>query len=286
MASLKEFRSRIDSVNSTKRITSAMKMVAVAKLRRATSNVEFFKQYAKEVNSSACYVANQIKSENIFVHGNGNVSLHYVVLVTADRGLCGGFNTNNLKKFDAHVKDIVSNGKQVKVIGVGKKACQHISARYEEADIVFMNDAAFAPEPSQTVVQSVVDKIVSDLNFGLLGSCSVVYGEFVSAISQVAKIVNLVPFEFGDIDTTKQVNFDVDVDALAEQVLKQNIFSAIYLGMLENFASEQSARMNAMDNATRNATDMLNKLNVEYNRTRQAQVTNELIEIISGAEAL
>lgn len=286
MASLKEFRSRIDSVNSTKRITSAMKMVAVAKLRRATSNVDFFKKYAKEVNSSAGYIANQIKSENLFVHGNGNVNLHYVVLVTADRGLCGGFNSNNLKQFDAHVKNLRESGKIVKIIAIGKKSCQYIISRFDNEDIVYKNDSAFAPEPNQNVADVVVETIVNDLKSGKVGSCSIVYGEFVSAISQVAKTVNLVPFEFGDADLSKQVNFDVDVDLLAELVLKQNIFSSIYLGMLENFASEQSARMNAMDNATRNASDMLNKLNVEYNRTRQAQVTSELIEIISGAEAL
>ena len=293
MANLKDLKNRIASVQGTRRITSAMKMVAAAKLRKAQINAEAARPYAERMERMLGSLASGSQGENApkLLAGTGKDDTHLIVLVTSDRGLCGGFNGNLARDVRERIDSLTSAGKTVKLIIVGKKGVTLLRRDHEEK-IVATYEEISKPEPSFEGASTVCDKIMDMFNAGEFDVCTLVYNKFVSVLTQEVTPLQLIPFasEDGDAaeasDSDAQYEYEPEEEAILEALLPKNLSVQTFRAMLESFASEQGARMTAMDNATRNAGEMINKLSITYNRTRQAQITSELIEIISGAEAL
>ena len=297
MASLKELRNRIASVKATRKITQAMQMVAAAKLRRAQEAATSARPYAERM-SSVMSTLNKGMSDgggdtSPLLSGTGKDDVHLLVVMTAERGLCGGFNSNIARKARADVVRLREAGKTIKILCVGRKGADILKREFADAmletvDFKAVKQISFAE--AETVSRQVLDMFEA----GEFDVCTLYFSEFQSVISQIPTGQQLIPakFEESEDDTPAQsgsaaiYEYEPSQEEILDFLLERNIGSQIFRGLLENAASEQGARMSAMDNATRNAGEMIDKLTISYNRQRQAQITKELIEIISGAEAL
>ena len=292
MPSLKDLRNRIASVKATRKITKAMQMVAAAKLRRAQEAAVAARPYSERMamvlGNLASAVAGQDGAPKLLA-GTGSDQVHLLVVATAERGLCGGFNSSIARLAREHADKLLAAGKTVKIFTVGKKgndALKRLHGKYVVEATDFRGRKSINFEDAETVAK----KIISMFEAGEFDVCTLFFSEYRSVIQQVPTALPLIPAK---VDTSKSADlggaiYDVEPDenVVLDQLLPRNITVQMFRALLENAASEQGARMSAMDNATRNAGDMINKLTIKYNRQRQAQITKELIEIISGAEAL
>jgi len=293
MASLKDLRNRITSVKSTRRITSAMKMVAAAKLRRAQEQAEAARPYAERMErmlaSLAATVAANPESAPPMLGGTGRDDTHLIVMISSDRGLCGGFNSNLIRHTNRMIGQLERDGKTVKLLVVGRKGVSAMRRESRHRLVEGYEDLA-KPMPAFDQAETVAEKVTEMFQAGEFDVCTVVYNRFVSALEQLVTPLQLIPFasnvETGGAGDGSAYEFEPDEEEILTALLPRNLAVQLYRSMLESFASEQGARMTAMDNATRNAGDMIESLSLVYNRTRQAAITSELIEIISGAEAL
>jgi F-type H+-transporting ATPase subunit gamma len=289
MPSLKDFRVRIASVQSTKKITSAMKMVAASKLRRAQEAAESARPYAERMEKMLGNLAGSFRGQAgapKMMAGTGKDDVHLVVVMTANRGLCGGFNSNIIRNARALIRELKDKGKKVKILCVGRKGRDNLRRDYRD-DIV----DSFTEFGRKTVVfaeaAAVAAKVTELFNAGQFDIATLIYARFKSALTQVVSRQQIVPFPVPETGAAPApYEYEPSDKEILEDLLPRNLAIQIFRAMLENAASEQGARMTAMDNATRNAGDMIGSLTLKYNRTRQAMITKELIEIISGAEAV
>lgn len=296
MASLKALRNRIASVKSTQKITKAMKMVAAAKLRRAQAQAEAARPYATRMASMMGALA-EGASENpnapAMLVGNGSDKTHLIVVVTADRGLAGPFNSSINRAARARARKLESEGKTVRLFNVGRKGRDFF--RRDMRDKI-IGDVNFVGKKTIDFAdaEQIASRIIAAFGEGKFDVCTLMFNRFVSVMSQIPSETPLIPASADGAandnaaDGKPSADYEVEPDdgTLIDRLLPRNLAVQIYSALLESAAGEQSARMTAMDNATRNAGDMINRLTLNYNRTRQANITRELIEIISGAEAL
>ena len=286
MPSLKDLRNRIGSVKSTKKITSAMKMVAAAKLKKAQDNAEKTRPYASNmheiVESLTSSGVTQVKKFGTRNKDKKNILL---IVCSADRGLCGGFN-GSIIKYTKKLSDELSKNSNLSYVFVGKKAYQTLKRKYETSIVKFFTDIA-NPSIKFELSSSVRDLVLELFLSNKIDECHLIYTEFKSAITQNVKSHKLLPIEnSSESETSRTYEFEPSEENVLNEIIPRNIAIQIHSGLLENLASEQGSRMTAMDNATRNANDMIDNLTLLYNRSRQALITSELIEIISGAEAV
>jgi len=290
MPSLKSLRLRINSVKSTRKITQAMKMVAAAKLRRAQTQAEAARPYAERMErmlaSLGASVVGAPDAPKMLV-GTGADKVHLLVVVTAERGLCGGFNTNVGRFARAQVRALEAEGKTVKIITVGRKGAVYLKREFASrivAEISFANKKRIGFEDASEVSA----KISEMLDAGEFDVCTLIYNRFKNVISQTPVGQQLIPAPLPEVSAESgvQYEFEPTEEEILARLLPQNLGIQIYRALLDNAAGFYGSQMTAMDNATRNAGEMINKLTLNYNRTRQANITRELIEIISGAEAL
>ena len=286
MPSLKDLRNRIGSVKSTKKITSAMKMVAAAKLKRAQDNAEKTRPYALKMHEIVeSLTSSGVAQVKKFGERNKEKKNILLIICSADRGLCGGFN-GSIIKYTKKLSAELSKNSNLSYIFVGKKAYQTLKRKYEASIVEFFTDIA-NPSIKFELSSSVRDLVLELFLSNKIDECHLIYTEFKSAISQTVKSHKLLPIEnSGEIKKTKTYEFEPSEENVLNEIIPRNIAIQIHSGLLENLASEQGSRMTAMDNATRNANDMIDNLTLLYNRSRQALITSELIEIISGAEAV
>ena len=291
MPSLKDLKNRIESVKNTRKITKAMQMVAAAKLRRAQEAAEAGRPYAERFNAVLGSLAASVggsDSSPMLLRGTGSDQTHLLVVMTAERGLCGGFNSNIAKLAKQHAADLVAAGKTVKIITVGKKGRD--SMKRDLGDYYLEHvDLSEVKRIGYSNAQDIAKGVLSRFEAGEFDVATIFYARFINVVSQVPTSQQIIPASFeateGDAAATLY-DYEPDEEAILADLLPSGVATQIFSALLENGASEQGARMSAMDNATRNAGDMIDKLTIEYNRSRQAVITNELIEIISGAEAL
>ncbi|MFN8702294.1 MAG: F0F1 ATP synthase subunit gamma [Rhodospirillales bacterium] len=291
MATLKALRMRIASVKSTQKITSAMKMVAAAKLRRAQEQAEAARPYAlrmgRMLGSLAASMTAGAGAPKLLA-GTGADKVHLLVVATSDRGLCGGFNSTIVRLVRSDIRKLQAEGKTVKLLCVGRKGREQLRRDY--ANLIVGSIAELnRKRRSFADATRVSDKVLAMFDAGEFDVCAFYYARFKSAISQIPTRLQLVPFvpsEAPANDTGASYEYEPEEGEILEALLPRNLAVQVYGGLLENGASEQGARMSAMDSATRNAGDMIKKLTLNYNRSRQASITKELIEIISGAEAV
>ena len=292
MANLKELKNQIDSVRSTRKITQAMKMVAASKLRRAQESAESARPYSEKISKIMSSLAISMKDSDVALDlllGNKDTSVHIIIAVTSDRGLCGGFNSSIVKAVKNKVKDLKEKNLDFKIICLGKKGADILMGLFGDNVISSEN---INDKNSYTLSEDISALLVKKLDNKEFGTCSVIYNQFKSAISQIVTEHSLIPCtidsEEDENSQDGEINFEFEPDekGILSELLPKNLSIQIYKAILESGAGEQGARMAAMDNATRNAGEMIDKLNLSYNRQRQAIITGELIEIISGAEAL
>ena len=291
MASLDDLKKRIASVKSTQKITKAMKMVAAAKLRRAQESAEKGRPYSEKMNNIILNLSSGISDkENApkLLSGSGNDKVHLCVVMTSDRGLCGGFNSNIIKKAKSYFAKLVEDGKDLKIITVGSKGNDQLKRAYGDkiiANISFKDSKHANYFDADKVGKMVIEKFGAE-EFDV---CTIFYNQFKNVITQIPQAQQIIPLNVENSEDDKSEDsyeFEPDEDEILSNLLPKNISTQIFKAMLENSASEQGSRMSAMDNATRNAGEMVDKLTIQYNRSRQAAITKELIEIISGAESL
>ena len=297
MPSLKDLKIRINSVKSTQKITKAMKMVAASKLRRAQEAAEAARPYAERMEKVLNGLGQAVKNQpgaSPLLAGTGKDDVHLVIVATSERGLCGGFNTNIVKAAKAHILKLVGEGKTVKILCIGKKG--HVVIRREFEDkIIGLKDMSAVKRLGFSDAQPIAAEVLAMFERGEFDVATLFYAKFQSALVQVTTKQQLIPASLEDAANENDAaddlagavyDYEPSEEAILDDLLPRNVAVQIYRGLLENAASEQGARMTAMDNATRNAGDMIDGLTITYNRTRQANITKELIEIISGAEAL
>ena len=291
MPSLKDLKTRINSVKSTQKITSAMKMVAAAKLRRAQDSAEKGRPYAdrmQQIVNSLANKADPISAPQLLV-GNGNDNTHLLVVVSADRGLCGGFNGTITRQTRTEVARLRGEGKTVKLLMVGRKSADALRRELGDSYIDSL-EGIQGTAVEYADAASIGETVRNGFEAGEFDVCTVIFNKFKSAISQEVTLKRLIPAEVGedtqDDDAGVSYEYEPDEEELLAAVLPRNISTQVYSALLESSAAELAARMTAMDNATRNAGDLIERLTLVYNRTRQATITKELIEIISGAEAV
>ncbi|KAB2655522.1 F0F1 ATP synthase subunit gamma [Brucella tritici] len=292
MPSLKDLRNRIASVKATQKITKAMQMVAAAKLRRAQEAAEAARPYSQRMGAVLANIAQNVTGEDApaLMAGTGKDDVHLLVVCTAERGLCGGFNSQIARLARDHARKLLAEGKTVKIITVGKKGADIL--RREFASLII--DHVNLREVKQLAfvhADQIGHKVIELFEQGEFDVCTLFYSEFKSVIAQIPTAQQIIPASAGDVaqaDTAGDAIYEYEPDpaAILSTLIPRNISVQIFRALLENVAGEMGAKMSAMDNATRNAGDMINKLSITYNRQRQAQITKELIEIISGAEAL
>ena len=291
MPSLKDLRNRISSVKSTKKITSAMKMVAAAKLKKAQDNAEKTRPYARKMSDIVNSLVENNKSKEFKFSDKKTKKTRNILLIvcSADRGLCGGFNGSIIKFSKKLSEKLINDGGQVSYIFVGKKAYQSLQRFCGESILDLFFDIA-NPSVKFELASSLRDKILELFLSDSMDECYLIYTEFKSAISQTVQSLKLLPLnalETSDKNSSnKSYDFEPSEEEILNEIIPKNIAIQIHTALLENLASEQGSRMTAMDNATRNANDMIDNLTLFYNRSRQALITKELIEIISGAEAV
>ena len=292
MASLDDLKKRISSVKSTQKITKAMKMVAAAKLRRAQESAEKGRPYSKKMNNIILNLSSGISDKESapkLLVGSGENKIHLCVVLTSDRGLCGGFNSNIIKKAKSYFQKILNEGKTLKIITVGSKGYDQLKRAYKDniiEKVSFKESKSINYFDADKVGKIIIDKF-GKKEFDL---CVIFYNQFKNVMTQIPQEQQIIPLKASE---TKEdslfedtYEFEPEEDEILSNLLPKNISTQIFKAMLENSASEQGSRMSAMDNATRNAGEMVDKLTIEYNRSRQAAITKELIEIISGAESL
>jgi F-type H+-transporting ATPase subunit gamma len=290
MPSLKDLKIRIESVKSTRKITKAMQMVAAAKLRRAQEAAESARPYAERFNAVMAGLAGSVAGSDSapkLISGTGKDDVHLLVVMTSERGLCGGFNSSIAKLARSHAQELLSKGKTVKIITVGKKGREQLT-RDLESHFVDHLDLSEVKRIGYANAQSIAQDVLGRFDQGEFDVATIFYNTFQSVISQIPTAQQIIPATFDATDDAADTIYDYEPDeeAILADLLPKGVATAIFSGLLENGASEQGARMSAMDNATRNAGEMIDRLTIEYNRSRQAVITSELIEIISGAEAL
>ena len=289
MPSLKDLRNRISSVKSTKKITSAMKMVAAAKLKRAQDNAEKSRPYANKMKDIVFSVISRSSTNNIKFSKTNNKKTVLLIVCSADRGLCGGFNGSIIKHTKNLTDTLKKKGKDFKFLFVGKKAQQSLRRLYNDLTIDLVSDFA-NPSIEFNIASSIRDQVLKLFFENEISECYLIYTKFKSAISQNVESQKLLPIEKNDQAENHtgaiMYDFEPNEEVILDDIIPKNIAIQIHSALLENLASEQGSRMTAMDNATRNANDMIDKLTLFYNRSRQALITKELIEIISGAEAV
>ncbi len=294
MANLKALRIRIDSVKSTQKITSAMKLVSASKLRRAQIRAEAARPYAERMQrmlaTLAASAAGNPSAPPLLV-GNGRDATHLIIAVTADRGLAGAFNTNVGRAARTLAQRLEAEGKKVKIAAIGRKGRDFL--RRDHGDrIIFDVSYAGRKQIEFADAEAIAARVIALMQEGAFDVCTLVYNRFVSVISQVATEARLIPAPVAEAPAAASAGvpavyeFEPEEEALLAHLLPQNLAVQIYKALIESAAGEQGARMTAMDNATRNAGDMIKRLTLVYNRSRQANITRELIEIISGAEAV
>ena len=293
MPNLKELKNRISSVKSTRKITSAMKMVAASKLRRAQELAESSRVYADSLSFILSSLAGNTKNSSDLpeiLTGRENSKISLLIINSSDRGLCGGFNSNLFRNAKKWISDQQGQGKSVKIITVGKKASSFY--KKTDLDIVANFDDLNSNDRQLQVSEDIKSKIMELFENNEIDEVSILFNKFVSAISQEPTYQSLIPLSNEETNeeesgTNNSVfEFEPDKNELLEYLVPRNFLTQIYRSVLESSASEHAARMTSMDNATRNAGDMIDRLTLTYNRTRQAFITKELIEIISGAEAV
>jgi F-type H+-transporting ATPase subunit gamma len=290
MASLKEMRNRILSVKATQKITKAMQMVAAAKLRRAQDAAQNARPYAQRMASVIANLASGVSGDGApkLLVGTGSDRRHLVVVASSDRGLAGGFNTSIVRAAREKLNSLIAEGKDVRVIVIGRKARDQLRRHFGDR---FVGVFEAGGNPSLSVAEEVSAQIRSLFEAGEVDVVSLVFSRFKSVVSQQAVVAQLVPAQVADGGAPLDLKgaayeYEPDEGAILEELLPRNITTQVFSAMLENQAGFFASQMTAMDNATRNAGDMIAGLTLKYNRQRQAQITKELIEIISGAEAL
>ena len=291
MPSLDDLKKRIKSVKSTQKITKAMKMVAAAKLRKAQENAEKGRPYSQKMQNIILNLTRSINDpQNApkLLVGTGKDQTHLCVVLTADRGLCGGFNSNICKLAKSSFKKILSEGKNLKIITVGSKGLDQIKREYEK---YIVKKFSFKDKKQITFkeAQIIGNEIINLFKKNEFDKCILFYNNFKNVITQIPQAQQIVPADKTPIKENEEnlsYEFEPEEDEILEDLLPKNISTQVFKAFLENAASEQGSRMTAMDNATRNAGDLVDKLTINYNRSRQASITKELIEIISGAESL
>ena len=293
MPSLDDLKKRIKSVKSTQKITKAMKMVAAAKLRKAQENAEKGRPYSQKMQNIILNLTKSINdTQNApkLLVGTGKDKIYLCVVLTADRGLCGGFNSNICKLAKTNFKKILSEGKELKIITVGTKGLDQIRREYGKYVIKkfsFKNKKQITFTEAETIGNEIINLFKQDQ----FDKCILFFNNFKNVITQIPQAQQIIPAENNSSKKEEEENpifyeFEPDEDEILEDLLPKNISTQVFKAFLENAASEQGSRMTAMDNATRNAGELVDKLTINYNRSRQASITKELIEIISGAESL
>jgi len=293
LASLKELRNRISSVTSTQKITRAMQMVAASKLRKAQENAEVARPYSDKLsvilkNLSKSF-SGQDNAPELLV-GNGNDQKYLFIIATSERGLCGGFNASIVKKAKENILQLKSEGKEVKLIIIGKKGRELLYREFKD-DILEIYDFSEVKDIGFYEAEKISIKVLELFSEKAFDICKLYFARFESVLSQVPISQKLIPFDIEDDEADdEEVNicyeYEPDEEDILKELLPKNLSVQILRALLENVASEFGARLTAMDNATRNASEMIDDLTITYNRSRQASITSELIEIISGAEAL
>ena len=291
MPNLKDLKNRIESVKNTRKITKAMQMVAAAKLRRAQDAAEASRPYSERFNavlaSLAASVGN-LENAPILLRGTGKQEVHLLIVMTAERGLCGGFNFNIAKLSRSHAARLKEDGKQVKIITVGKKGRDALKRDLGDYFVEHVDLSEFK-SIKYLNAQAIAKALLARFDNNEYDVATIFYSKFVNVVSQIPTAQQIIPAIFEDqslASDTAVYDYEPDEETILADLLPRGVTTQIFAALLENGASEQGARMSAMDNATRNAGDMIDKLTIEFNRSRQAVITNELIEIISGAEAL
>jgi F-type H+-transporting ATPase subunit gamma len=294
MPSLKDLKNRITSVKSTRKITSAMKMVAASKLRRAQEQAMAARPYAERMARMLASLSANLSIDSStpkLITGTGKEDVVLLLVVSSDRGLCGAFNGSIVREARRQIRQLMNDGKKVKLLCVGRKGRDLLRRDYADAIIASFDDIG-RRRLSFADASKVADKILELFEAGAFDQCRLVFNKFKSAISQIATVQQIIPAiapaanENQPHEAVAPYEFEPNETEILTKLLPQNLALQIYGALLESAAGEQGARMTAMDNATRNAGDMINKLTQNYNRSRQAYITKELIEIISGAEAL
>jgi F-type H+-transporting ATPase subunit gamma len=291
MPSLDDLKKRIKSVKSTQKITKAMKMVAAAKLKKAQESAERGRPYSEKMQNIILNLTRSVNdSENApkLLIGTGKDKTYLCVVMTADRGLCGGFNSNICKLAKNYFKNIINQGKELKIITVGSKGLDQLKREYGK---FVVQKISFKDRKKITFKEAEeIGKLLLKLfEKGEFDKCVLFYNNFKNVITQIPQTQQIIPVERKENEKKDQENsyeFEPEEDEILEDLLPKNISTQVFKAFLENAASEQGSRMTAMDNATRNAGDLVDKLTINYNRSRQASITKELIEIISGAESL
>ena len=292
MPSLDDLKKRITSVKSTQKITKAMKMVAAAKLRRAQENAEKGRPFSEKMNNIILNLSNSITDKDNaskFLVGTGKNDVHLCVVITADKGLCGGFNTNICRKAKNYFEKILKEGKTLKIFTVGSKGNDQLKRAYGSYIIESVNFKGFK-RITYKEAEEVGSKIIKLFQESKFDVCKIFYNQFKNVMTQIPQAQQIIPVE--NKKSNEKINldnfyeFEPEENEILENLLPKNISTQIFKAFLENAASEQGSRMTAMDSATRNAGELVEKLTITYNRSRQAAITKELIEIISGAESL
>ncbi|GLK68886.1 F0F1 ATP synthase subunit gamma [Hansschlegelia plantiphila] len=293
MASLKDLRNRIASVKATQKITKAMQMVAAAKLRRAEMAAAAARPYAERMERVLANLASSMKDAPgapRLLAGTGEDKRHLLVVMTADRGLAGGFNSSIARLAREHARKLIAEGKEIRILCVGRKGADILRRQFPGKldDIISLREVKSI---NFGTASGISERVLEEFREGKFDVATMFYSKFKSVVSQTPTAQQIVPAEIpadqtGDLLEGAVYEYEPSEEEILEDLLPKNVAIQVFKGLLENAASEQGARMSAMDNATRNAGDMIKKLSLVYNRTRQAQITKELIEIISGAEAL
>ena len=292
MPNLKDLKNRIESVKSTRKITKAMQMVAAAKLRKAQEAAEQARPYAEKMSiviEKLAFSTNASSNSPLLV-GNGKDKTHLIIVATSERGLCGAFNSSIVRLAKNHINHLISDGNHIKILTIGKKGREQLKRDFGDYMIEHV-DLSEIKKVSYDNASNISDNIISKFFDNEFDIATIFYNQFESVISQIPKSSQLIPIKFKSDELTNDDNisnfvYEPDEQEIIEDLLPKAISTKVFTALLENGASEQGARMSAMDNATRNAGEMIDKLTIQFNRSRQAAITNELIEIISGAEAL
>ena len=292
MPNLKDLKNRIESVKSTRKITKAMQMVAAAKLRKAQEAAEQARPYAEKMSiviEKLAFSTNASSNSPLLV-GNGKDKTHLIIVATSERGLCGAFNSSIVRLAKNHINHLISDGNHIKILTIGKKGREQLKRDFGDYMIEHV-DLSEIKKISYDNASNISDNIISKFFDNEFDIATIFYNQFESVISQIPQSSQLIPIKFKSDELTNDDNisnfvYEPDEQEIIEDLLPKAISTKIFTALLENGASEQGARMSAMDNATRNAGEMIDKLTIQFNRSRQAAITNELIEIISGAEAL
>jgi F-type H+-transporting ATPase subunit gamma len=292
MPSLDDLKKRISSVKSTQKITRAMKMVAAAKLRRAQENAEKGRPFSEKMNNIILNLSNSVtdkENASKFLVGTGQDNVHLCVVITADRGLCGGFNSNICRLAKNYFEKILKEGKTLKIFTVGSKGHDQLKRTYNSYIIEKVDFKGFK-KITYKEAEDVGNKIIKLFRDSKFDVCKIFYNQFKNVMTQIPQNQQIIPIENNNNEKDKSVDnfyeFEPEENEILDNLLPRNISTQIFKAFLENAASEQGSRMTAMDSATRNAGDIVDKLTITYNRSRQAVITKELIEIISGAESL